>query len=185
VDTKKGLSHYGDDLDIYIAVLRSYGVNTPHALEKLRNITDDNMQEGIILSHGIKGSSANICAEQVRHAAAELEAVARKGDNERFFTLRRVFLQDADYLVENINAWVNTYDDNQEQPTLAAPDRALLQKLKQACDDFNMSEIDDVMDELESVRYKTDGELIQWLREKIDISELAEAVERLEDYLHG
>jgi hypothetical protein len=42
-----------------------------------------------------------------------------------------------------------------------------------------MNGIDKAMSELESADYEEDADLVTWLREKIDISEFAEAAERL------
>ncbi len=37
------------------------------------------------------------------------------------------------------------------------------------------------MNQLESAEYDEDGELIKWIREKIDISKMGEVVKRLEE----
>jgi hypothetical protein len=46
-----------------------------------------------------------------------------------------------------------------------------------------MSGIDRAMSELESADYEEGADLVAWLKEKIGISEFAEAAERLRSYV--
>jgi len=73
VDTKKGLSLYAGETDIYLPLLRSYVANTPTVLEKLKTVLADNLTSYVITVHGLKGTSAGIGAETIREAALELE----------------------------------------------------------------------------------------------------------------
>ena len=181
VDAKKGLSLYGGDLDIYLSVLRSYASNTSETLIKLCGVTRETLPECVINAHGLKGTSANICAEQVRVAAAELESTARNGDLIKSLTLLEPLLKDAEYLVENINAWFEVYDGKNEKPRMKFPDRKILTELKQSCETYDISGIDKAMDELESMRYDMGSDLVAWLRGKIDIMELDEVIARLSE----
>jgi hypothetical protein len=45
-----------------------------------------------------------------------------------------------------------------------------------------MNGIDEAMSELETANYDKDGDLVIWLREKINVSEIEEAAERLAKY---
>ena len=63
VDTDKGLSYYGYELDIYLPLLRSYILTIPSSIESLRTVTPETLREYAIAIHGIKGTSASISAE--------------------------------------------------------------------------------------------------------------------------
>jgi HPt (histidine-containing phosphotransfer) domain-containing protein len=125
----------------------------------------------------LKGSSANICAKQIRAAAAELETAARNGDSAGFLQLIEPLLNDAGILIEKINAWFEKYDE--DKPRRQAPDREILLKLKKSCEAYDISGIDEAIEELESATYETGVDLVKWLRDRIDIMELDEVIERL------
>jgi HPt (histidine-containing phosphotransfer) domain-containing protein len=148
-------------------------------IEKLRNATEENLSECTIVAHGIKGASANICAESLRAVAAEMEASGRKGDFAKFMALNGPFLENAAKLIDSINAWLENYDKNNEKPILDTPNIDVLKELRHSCEAYDMSGIDSVMDILESSNYKNGGDLVVWLREKIDMMEVEEVVARL------
>jgi hypothetical protein len=53
-------------------------------------------------------------------------------------------------------------------------------RLLKACVDYVMELMDAVMDELEHYRYESQTDLIDWLREEVDKSELESIRSRLE-----
>jgi len=183
INAKQGIAHYGNDIEIYLSVLRSYAANAPDILGKLRVVTPETLRDCVISAHGLKGMSGNICAEQIRAAAAELEATARNDDLAGVLKLTRPILRAAEHLVDNINAWFKTYDDKNEKPRKSEPDRDILAKLMKSCEIYDMSGVDAAMDELESASYDNGAELVKRLREKIDIMEFDEVIEQLKEYL--
>jgi len=182
VDTKKGLSLYSDELDIYIPMLRSYAKYTPGTLEKLRPVSAENLSDYVITVHGLKGSSAGIGAEAVRAQAMELENISRAGDFQGVLSRNGKLIADTEAIVGNIKAWIRDYDSKNAKPRLKAPDRELLAKLKTCCENYNMNGIDAAIKELNKNDYEEGGDLVAWLKEKIEISEIDEAAARLADY---
>ena len=181
IDNERANYLYDGDMEIFLPVLRSYAAHSMDYIEKLRNATEENLPECTIVAHGIKGASANICAESLRAVAAEMEASARKGDFAKFMALKGPFLEDAAKFIDTINAWLENYDKNTEKPLLDAPSINVLKKLRQSCEAYDMSGIDSAMDELESCNYKNGGDLVEWLRAKIDTMEVGEVVARLSE----
>jgi len=179
IDNEKVNYLYDGDMEIFLPVLRSYAAHSLDYLEKLRNATEETLSECTIIAHGIKGASANICAETIRATAAEMEANARKGDFAKFMALKGPFLEDAAKLIDSINAWLENYDKNNEKPLLDTPNFDVLKELRHSCETYDMSGIDSAMDILESSNYKNGGDLVTWLREKIDTMEVEEVVARL------
>jgi PAS domain S-box-containing protein len=179
VDSKKGLSLYAGDTGIYIPLLRSYITNTPTTLEKLKNVTAENLQSYIITVHGLKGTSAGIGVEEIRAQALELENLSRAGDLQGVLARNDKLIADTELIVANIKAWLDKNDVQKEKPRKKAPDRELLAKLREGCESYDIDSIEEVMKELESSDYDEDADLIKWIREKIDISKMGEVAQRL------
>ena len=110
VDVEKGLDLYDDDTEIYLTVLRSYASNTPVVLDKMRNVSAETLPNYAICIHGVKGTSANIGAEELRQAAMKLEAMAKAGDLSGILAQNDAFLKRADKLMENIQRWLRQHD---------------------------------------------------------------------------
>jgi len=179
VDTKKGLSLYAGDTGIYLPLLRSYITNTPTTLEKLKNVTAENLPSYVITVHGLKGTSAGIGAEQIRVQALELENLSRAGDLQGVWAKNDKLIADAEVIVANVKAWLEHNDVQKAKPRKKAPDRELLVKLRESCENYDMDSIDEIMKELESSDYDEDADLIKWIREKIDVSKMSEIAQRL------
>ena len=183
VDSRSGLARYNGDIDIYLSVMRSYANDAPSRLAKLRSATAETLPECLVTVHGLKGAAASICAENAT-AAAQLEKIARNGDLAMFLENLGPFINDSERLSADIKAWLCEYDEKNEKPRLHAPDRKTLEKLLQSCQAYEMSGIDEAMDELEGASYDTQTELITWLREKLDVMEIDEVVAQLKEKLN-
>jgi len=179
VDTEIGLSYYGDELDIYLPLLRSYVLNTPPSLERLLAVTPETLGNYVVAIHGLKGTSASIGAEMTKEAAFNLEKMARAGDFDGVMANNGLFIKDTEIIVANVKKWLDEYDGKNKKPLLKAPDQEVLDRLKQGCENFNMKEIDKAISELESADYEQDEGLVAWLREKISISEFSGIAERI------
>jgi HPt (histidine-containing phosphotransfer) domain-containing protein len=185
VDTQKGISLYGGAMHIYLPLLRSYVSNTRKPLDKLRTVTMEALPDYVIAVHGLKGTSAGIGAETIRDTALNLETLSRAGDLAGVLAVNGELIKDTETIVANVKAWLEWHDACGAKPRLKAPDPEILARLRRSCDNYDMSGIDEAMSELESADYEEDSELLAWLREKIDISEFAEAVQRLSGYATG
>jgi len=179
VDTGKGLSLYAGDVDIYMPLLRSYIANTPGTLEKLKNVTADNLQSYVISVHGLKGTCAGIGAETVRAQALELENLSRAGNLQAVLEKNDKLIADAEVVVANVKAWLEDYDAKNGKPRQKAPDRELLAKLRQCCKSYDMSGIDEAIAELNKYDYEEEADLVSWIKEKVVISGIDEVADRL------
>jgi PAS domain S-box-containing protein len=183
VDTKKGLALYAGETDIYLPMLRSYIANTPGTLEKLRKVSVETLSDYVITVHGLKGTSAGIGAEEIRAQALELENLSRAGDLQGVLAKNNKLIANTEVIVANVKAWLEQYDSKNAKPRQKTPDKALLAKLRQCCENYDMSGIDEIMAELDKTDYEEDADLIAWIKEKIVISEIDEVAERLAEYL--
>jgi HPt (histidine-containing phosphotransfer) domain-containing protein len=179
IDIEKGLYLYGGKHKIYIDILRAYVECTPAYLNQLRKAAAETLDEYHMIAHSLKGSSAGIGAEHLREVAAGMEASARNGDAEAFLAQVNPFADEAFILIENINEWLKEYDANSGKPCLTAPDRNLLKKLRQSCEEYDIMGIDVALDELERYEYETGADLVSWLRQQTIMMELDEIIARL------
>jgi signal transduction histidine kinase/AmiR/NasT family two-component response regulator/HPt (histidine-containing phosphotransfer) domain-containing protein len=183
VDTEKGLSLYGGVRKIYLPMLRSYAYNTPKVLNKLRLVSEENLHDYVIIVHGLKGTSAALGAEQIRAEALELENLSRTGDLQGVLAKNGKLIADTEIIVANVKKWLDKNDVHEIKPKLKAPDRELLEKLREYCESYDIDGIDEIMSDLERNDYEEDTDLITWLREKINISKMGDAAKRLEEEL--
>ncbi|MDR2701784.1 MAG: transporter substrate-binding domain-containing protein [Spirochaetaceae bacterium] len=182
VDSEKGLSLYAGDTKVYLPMLRSYITNTPGVLEKLRNVTAENLSGYVISVHGLKGTSAGIGAEKIREAAMELEAISRSGDLQAVLAKNDKLIADTEIVVSNVKEWLEKNDPQEVKPRRNAPDMELLAALRQCFDSYDMNGIDKIMMELESFDYEEGAELMVLLREKIETAEFDEAAGKITQY---
>jgi signal transduction histidine kinase/CheY-like chemotaxis protein len=166
----------------YMDVLRSYCIHTPVLLEKLRHYKSE--EEYTITVHGLKGSSAGICADAVTKQADALERAARKKDL-RFIELNNaLFIKDVEKLVLKLKEFLAAVTEQKnEKPVLPQPDPALLRELAEACKRYKANLMEELLEKLEMYHYESGGELVQWLREQMDNLEYDVIQKRLETEL--
>jgi len=182
VNAENGIFLYGGDKNIYLSILRSFAANTPGILDALRVVSRETLPDYIINVHGLKGSCAGIGAEEVRKAASNLETISRAGDLDEVLAQNDKLIKDTETIIADVKACLENYDAHHEKPRLKTPDRRVLARLQQSCAHYDMSGIDKAMSELESAAYEEDADLVTWLREKINISEIDEVAARLAQY---
>jgi len=163
----------------FLNVLRSYSIHTPALLEKLRHCKNED--DYTITVHGLKGSSAGICADAVTKQAAALEQASRKRD-ERFIKLNNdSFIKDVEKLLERLREFLAVIAEQEnEKPLSPQPDPDLLKVLAEASKRYKANIMDEALEKLEMYRYESGGELVQWLREQMDNLEYDAIQKRLE-----
>ena len=183
IDLHKGLKHFYSDLDTYLGVLRSYVTNSRLTLEKLEFVDADNLADYAIMVHGVKGSSRGIGAETIGAQAEALEMAAKAGDLNFVEDNNDALLDAVANLADKLERLLDSVAPESAKPVKAAPDRDNLVILLAACDNFEIGLADEIMLELEAYSYETDNDLIVWLRENLEETNLMEMSERLLEYL--
>jgi len=110
LDTKKALDLYDDDLEMYVFVLRSYITNMPSTIKELKNLSKETLENYVIKAHGIKGTSANIGAEELRQTALKMETLAKSNDLDALQAQNPDFINQIEDLVSNIQKWLDEND---------------------------------------------------------------------------
>ena len=129
--------------------------------------------------HGIKGSSSAIYAEEIAGFAKALENAANDGDYGYIAAHNANLVKTARCLITEINEMITKIDADNHKPLKSSPDIKTLERLCQACVDYEMGDVDNALDELEAFDYEQDNELIPWLRENVENMNFEEIVERL------
>ncbi|MDR3120487.1 MAG: response regulator, partial [Clostridiales bacterium] len=181
LDMDKCLERFGGDVESVLLVLRSYATNTRPDLEKARAVTQEKLSDYAVTVHGIKGSSRGICAEPVGAAAEALEHAAKAGNFEFVSQNNAAFIAAAERLIGDLNIKLKAVDDTNQKPEREAPDRLVLDRLKDACVSYDMDGVDTMLSELECFSYTAADarELVEWLRASVDRMEFREIAERL------
>jgi len=168
MDIHRCMSCFNNNEDVFIQVLRSYTTNTRQLLIRMEEyLIVRNMRDYAIIAHGIKGSSYGIFAQEVGKAAEELEMASKAGNLEAVKNGHNPFIEIINALLDNIDSALSTIDTLTKKPA-AKPDTALLEKLRKACEDYDMNKVEEIIKQLESFKYEQGEETIKWLREKIN-----------------
>jgi signal transduction histidine kinase/DNA-binding response OmpR family regulator len=177
LDLEAALERFGDDEDSLLTVLSSYARGTPPLLEQVRAVKAENLADYATIVHGIKGSSRGICAEAAGSLAEGLEHAAKAGNFEFVSAHNNELLELAEKLLVDINALLDAI--SVKKPVKDAPDPAVLEKLREASIAFDIDEADKAMTELESYEYKSQQELVPWLRESLNLLQFKKVAEKL------
>jgi CheY-like chemotaxis protein len=177
LDFEKGLERFGGDGRSYMDSLRSYVIHTPPLLEAVRVAAT--LEDYAITVHGIKGSSYGISAQAIGQKAERLEHAAKTGNLEVIEHENFGFISAAEQFITDLAQLLEALEESLQKPRKTAPDPILLGKIRDAAENYDMGELDRVMEELEQCSYELEADLIPWLREQIDKAEFEEITERL------
>ncbi|GHU67681.1 hypothetical protein AGMMS49983_19210 [Clostridia bacterium] len=176
-DAKIVFSKFGDDAESVRAVLQSYVKSTPSLLDRLRTVDEETLPDYAITVHGVKGSSRSIGAEGIGRLAEALEFAAKRSDLSFVRENSKDFIEQTERLIEDIGAALEEAGGNREHRP--APDPELLTALGAAAAVYDIDAAEEVMSRLESFDYEEGGDLVEWLREQLDLAGFRNIAERL------
>jgi signal transduction histidine kinase len=179
IDLAKGLERFGGDADVFLQVIKSFTTNTKLTLDIMKEVDEGNLAEYAIHVHGVKSSCRGICAEVMGSRAEALEKAAKAGDLANVTANNPSFIEDVLKMIANIEEVLSSKTEKIEKPKKEKPYMEALEKLKNACDNYQIEEIDKVIKEIECFEYTADDGLVYWLRENIDQMNFMEIVEKL------
>jgi len=183
LDIAKGIELHGGDERTYLSVLRSYAADMRGGLDKLRNISQENILDYKMIIHGIKGASQSIFAYQVGDLASDLEEASENLDFKFIAENNAAFVRTAWQLVDNISTLFSEIDVDNPRNFKDKPDEELLKELLAACKRYDMDTADKVMDKIDEYKYDADNGLSLWLRNNIDVMNYKKIDTRLTEYL--
>jgi len=182
VDVYKGLERFGDS-EGYLQILRSFISNTRLLVDTIKEVDGTSLKSYAITVHGLKGMCRGIGADPAGELAYNLEKAAKAGDLDFVAENNQAFVETLTKLITDIEDAIPKETPEQDKPKKNSPDREALSRLLTACDDYNISEAEAILKEMERFAYEADSELILWLRENINQMNFMEIVERLTGWL--
>jgi CheY-like chemotaxis protein len=191
IDFSSGLKRFDDNEETYLRIVSSYFVQIQTIAEKIRTYTaefrppmDALNQEALEdfkrTVHSLKSTSYTIGARHIGSMAEELEKASFAGDIKYINAHNGALIDSLEKLIPVLKNFLDEIQSANQKPLREAPDPALLSRLLKAGADYDMERMDAAMDELEQYRYTSQADLINWLREAVDKSELESIRERLE-----
>jgi HPt (histidine-containing phosphotransfer) domain-containing protein len=111
LDIEQGLDLYDGETEDYISAMYSFINNVPEIVNKLHDITEENLSEYAINVHSIKSISSWICAESIRAEAASLEAFAKAGDLSAVLAQNGKFMKDVEDFVKALGALLKEHSE--------------------------------------------------------------------------
>jgi CheY-like chemotaxis protein len=169
IDIARALERFGGDKAVLMDVLRSYHANTRGLLKKLEGYLEaGNLSDYGVTVHGVKGSSYGILAQEVGGLAEGLEQAAQAGDLAAVKRGHGAFARSAEALLDEIGRALGQLEAGHADPPAERPDESQIAELREACAAYDMDRVDAAMENLEARRYESGGELVAWLREKVD-----------------
>jgi signal transduction histidine kinase/CheY-like chemotaxis protein len=183
IDFAAGVKQFGRE-EAYLEILHSYLTHTAPMLEKLKNVSKENLKDYAVTVHGIKGASYGIFATAAGKEAETLEFAAKAGDFETVDAKNGAFVENVERLLSNLNTlFAERKKDKTDKPVKDRPDDILLRRMHSASKRFRSSEMEDILTELESYGYRHDADLVSWLRDQVDNLEYEAIEKRLKEQL--
>ncbi|MDR0576726.1 MAG: transporter substrate-binding domain-containing protein [Candidatus Accumulibacter sp.] len=177
LDLEQALARFGDNDQALLQALRSYAKHTPALLEQAKGVSVEGLAGYAIVVHGLKGSSYSVGANQIGDEAKELEHAAKAGDFASVMARNASFIASAERLIARLNEALAGLDA--DKPEKDAPDPQALERLRAACECYDMDGVDEALEELEAFHYASGQDLVLWLREQTDKMELRLIGEKL------
>ncbi|MDR2570372.1 MAG: response regulator [Oscillospiraceae bacterium] len=174
-----GLEQFGGNEETYVNILRAYAANTNRLLSTLASVNEDDIYDYEVTVHSIKGSSYGIFANALGGLAATLENAAKSRDLDYISKHNPPFIEAVRQLVCELDSLLSSLDTGDSKPKKDKPDSDLLVRLRDACDTFDMGEVDVIMEEINEFEYESDDGLAKWLRENVELVNFDEIVQRL------
>jgi len=179
LDIPAGVARFGGSEEEYLNILRSYANNTAPLLGRIQNVKKDTLPDYAITVHGIKGASRGILAGPVGDLAEQMEMAAKEGDYDYVIKNNDNLLLCVINLIKDIKTLLKNFDEANAKPQKTKIDQESISKLIEACKNFDMDGVDDVMKEIAGYQYKADGELAAWITENVKQMNFSEIVEKL------
>jgi len=179
LDITDGIGNMGGDEKSYIQVLHSYAINVRSQLLSIDYVDETTLDKYKITVHGIKGTSYYIGARHIGDMAKALEYASDSGDISYVRENHTMFRDTVRKLIDNLDAFFLDMDTENPKPVKSEPDKEMLAKLRDACNSFNMDDLDAAIEEIDKYQYESDDGLIDWLWEAIGRMQLKQVAVKL------
>jgi HPt (histidine-containing phosphotransfer) domain-containing protein len=109
VDEQRFIDLFEGNMELYVSILHAFVGKTPAQLNKMRNVSQATLADYTNNIHALKGACANICAEEARKTALQLEMMAKANDLSGILANNEAFMQYMDGLLVRLQNWLNDH----------------------------------------------------------------------------
>jgi CheY-like chemotaxis protein len=180
------LDRYGGDGALFTPVLKSFITHCPSLFEEMPSLIEKDLPLYSVKVHGLKSSCTTIGAERAAGLALELEKASKAGNldfvREHHGALETAVLPLIGEIKALFTEWEQSLPETAKEKR-TAPDPALLTRLVRACAEFNSTEVEKIVAELEKYRYEKGEEFIKRIRVQADDIEYGDMQQQVTDYL--
>jgi len=184
VDIHKCLERFNGDWAILMQVIKSFSSNIMPVIKSLKEVNAANLADYAILVHGVKSSCRGISAEAAGDLAEALESAAKAGSLEFVINNNDTLIGIVTKLAADLECIFNKNPVFTEKLKIKRPYREVLLKLRDACRNFAVKEIETAMNEVDAFDYEEENDLVAWLRENTAKMNYMEIAEKLSPLLH-
>jgi HPt (histidine-containing phosphotransfer) domain-containing protein len=110
VDEQSFLDLFEGNMELYVSILSTFVRKIPGVLASLRNVSQATLADYTNTIHALKGSCANICAEEARKTASKLEMMAKASDLPGILANNAAFLKYMDNLMIDLQNWLKKHE---------------------------------------------------------------------------
>jgi CheY-like chemotaxis protein/HPt (histidine-containing phosphotransfer) domain-containing protein len=181
INTSEALERFDNDDEVYFQVLKSFITYNPKQLETLKTAGEDH-EAYRLAAHSMKGSSRNIGAEDLGNQADRLEKAAINDDWDYINAVNGDFIKAAEKLIADIAAFLKIVmpnDPESNKPEKKNPAPETLEKILEACENYDIVALRQGIDALAEFRYPTFPDLAQWTKEQANKSNFAVIQKRM------
>lgn len=185
----EALSRMGNSSKLYLRIIHSFVTNMPENLKELSTCTiqADNLPDYAIKIHGAKGSCYGIGANTLGDIALTLEMAAKAGDLETCLRVNDSFITSAETLIKQLEELETRIEEAEKslgtRPQLDKPDTDTLNALLAATKDFDIDEMNRLVEELSSADYAHDGDVVDKIKQGIEAFDYQTIVDTITSYL--
>ena len=178
----EAIARFGGNPILYFKIIKTFVDSMSAHLEKLRSFaaSESTIEDYGIEVHGLKGSCYGISANKEGDLAKSLEMAAKSGDYSAIVSGNEPFIQTMEGLVDKLRialAQANGNEGGAEKKN--APDKAVLQSMLEASQNFDAEAMQAAVKELEKYEYENDNDLVRWLVDRVTAFAYDEIEEKL------
>ncbi|MDR1088856.1 MAG: hypothetical protein LBL23_06275 [Coriobacteriales bacterium] len=172
LDIPDALARMGNNPKLYMRIIHSFVTNMPGNLNDLATgtITADTLPDYAIRIHGAKGSCYGIGANAVGDEAKALEIAAKANDLDHCLRDNDAFITHTQELIEQLQGLEARVEaaEGGGKAQAEAPDASTLAALLTATQNFDIDQMNTLVEELLALDYARGGEVIKGIKESFD-----------------
>lgn len=189
LDIAEALARMGNSGKLYMRIIHSFVINMPENLTELAtsSLSESTLADYAIKIHGAKGSCYGIGANKVGDIARTLEMAAKAGDLQTCLEINDLFVAGTEALIAELKALETRVEESENslggKSQVEKPDAQKLAALLAATKNFDIDQMNSLVEELASVEYARDGAVVDKIKRSFEAFDYQAVEEAITSYL--